>query len=46
MAGIVRCRGDVYYQVDWRVAIGRGYYMPERNTTTYKLKHEAVKSSV
>jgi hypothetical protein len=34
MAALVRCGGNVYYQVDYRAAIGRQYDAPEGYTTT------------
>jgi hypothetical protein len=38
MVALVRCRGNVYYQVDERAAAGRKYGTPGSYTTTYRLK--------
>jgi hypothetical protein len=46
MAGIVRCRGGRLLPGGLEGCYWLYYYMPDRKTTTYKLKHEAIKSSV
>jgi hypothetical protein len=38
MVAMVRYRGNVYYQVDERAAVGRKYDTPETYSTTYRLK--------
>jgi hypothetical protein len=37
-AALVWCRGNVYYQVDYRAVIGRKYDPPETYTTTQRPK--------
>jgi hypothetical protein len=38
MAAVVWCKGNVYYQVVYRVAVGEKYDVPEIYTTTCRLK--------